>query len=56
MIFWRKSKRFTEQNQSNIEQLLSPLKTKLHEFQGKIEDVYVQEGKDRSALRNKLSN
>jgi DNA recombination protein RmuC len=49
-ILEEKSKRFTEQNQSNIEQLLSPLKTKLHEFQGKIEDVYVQEGKDRSAL------
>lgn len=49
-ILEEKSKRFTEQNQSNIEQLLNPLKTKLHEFQGKVEEVYVQEGKDRSAL------
>ncbi len=49
-ILEEKSKRFTEQNQYNMEQLLNPLKTKLHEFQGKVEEVYVNEGKDRSAL------
>lgn len=45
-----KSKRFTEQNQTNLDQLLSPLKDKLTEFKIKVEEVYVQEGKERSAL------
>ncbi|BCS51703.1 DNA recombination protein RmuC [Geobacter sp. SVR] len=49
-ILEEKAKRFTEQNQSNIGQLLEPLKVKLSEFQGKVEEVYVQEGKERSAL------
>ena len=45
-----KTKRFTEQNQTNLTQLLDPLKTKIAEFQGEVQKVYVQEGKDRSAL------
>lgn len=49
-ILEEKSKRFAEQNQASLGQLLEPLKTKLTEFQGKVEEVYVQEGKDRSAL------
>ncbi|MEZ0604297.1 DNA recombination protein RmuC [Paraburkholderia sp. IW21] len=49
-IFEEKSKRFAEQNQTNLGLLLEPLKTRLSEFQGKVEEVYVQEGKDRSAL------
>ncbi|MDR6383761.1 DNA recombination protein RmuC [Paraburkholderia caribensis] len=49
-ILEEKSKRFTEQNQTNIGTLLEPLKARLLEFQGKVEEVYIQEGKDRSAL------
>ncbi len=49
-----KSKRFTEQNQTNLNQLLEPLKVKLTEFQGKVHEVYVQEGKDRSALAEQV--
>ena len=49
-ILEEKSKRFAEQNQQGLSQLLEPLKTKLGEFQGKVEEVYVNEGKDRSAL------
>jgi DNA recombination protein RmuC len=49
-----KTKRFTEQNQTNINQLLEPLKVKIAEFQGKVEEVYVQEGKDRSALAEQV--
>ncbi|MCX7068201.1 MAG: DNA recombination protein RmuC [Methylococcales bacterium] len=53
-ILEEKSKRFTEQNQSNIEQILNPLKVKLQEFQNKVEEVYVQEGKDRSTLAEQV--
>lgn len=49
-ILEEKSKRFAEQNREGISLLLEPLKTKLSEFQGKVEEVYVNEGKDRSAL------
>lgn len=49
-ILEEKSKKFTEQNQSNLSQLLDPLRAKIIEFQTKVEDVYVNESKDRSAL------
>jgi len=49
-ILEEKSKRFTEQNQTNLGALLDPLKLKITEFQTKIEDNYVKEGKDRTAL------
>lgn len=53
-ILEEKSKRFSEQNQQSLGQLLDPLKTRLQEFQGKVEQVYVQEGKDRSALAEQV--
>jgi len=49
-----KTKRFTEQNQTNISQLLEPLKVKIAEFQGQVQEVYVQESKDRSALNEQV--
>lgn len=49
-IFEEKSIRFTEQNKTNIGQILEPLGIRLKEFQIKVEQVYVQESKDRSAL------
>jgi DNA recombination protein RmuC len=49
-ILEEKSKRFTETNQSNLGALLDPLKLKITEFQAKIEDTYVKEGNERSAL------
>ncbi|CAL8473591.1 DNA recombination protein RmuC [Caballeronia sp. S22] len=53
-ILEEKSKRFTEQNQTSLGQLLEPLKVRLKEFQGKVEEVYVQETKDRSALAEQV--
>jgi DNA recombination protein RmuC len=55
-ILEEKSKRFAEQNQQSLGQLLDPLKEKLTEFRGKVEEVYVQEGKDRSALAEQVRN
>lgn len=49
-ILDEKSKRFTDQNQNNIKQILDPLKTKIVEFQDQVEKAYHQEGKDRSEL------
>jgi DNA recombination protein RmuC len=53
-ILEEKTKRFTEQNQVSLGQLLDPLKTQLNEFKGKVEEVYIQEGKDRSALSEQV--
>jgi DNA recombination protein RmuC len=53
-ILEEKSKRFTEQNQTNLGQLLDPLRLKITEFQAKVEHGYVQEGKDRSALAEQV--
>jgi DNA recombination protein RmuC len=49
-IFEEKSQRFTEQNQTNLNQLLEPLRSQITDFKGKVEEVYTIEGKERSAL------
>jgi DNA recombination protein RmuC len=53
-ILEEKTQRFTEQNKRNIGEILDPLKTKITEFQGKVEQVYVEEGKDRIALTEQV--
>ncbi len=53
-ILEEKSKRFAEQNQSSLGELLEPLKLRLQEFQSKVEQVYVTESKDRSALSEQV--
>ena len=53
-ILEEKSKKFTDQNKINLDQILGPLKIKISEFQGKVQEVYIQEGKDRSALSEQV--
>lgn len=55
-ILEEKSKKFTEQNQANLENLLSPLKDKLTAFQAKVEEVYVKDTEGRSALVEQVKN
>ncbi len=49
-ILETKSARFSNENETQLGHLLNPLKTRLSEFQAKVEEVYVKETKDRSAL------
>ncbi|RFC39169.1 MAG: DNA recombination protein RmuC [Candidatus Nitrotoga sp. LAW] len=49
-----KSKRFTEQNQTNIGALLGPLKTQLHEFKAKVEDIHLEDTKQQATLKAEL--
>jgi DNA recombination protein RmuC len=49
-IFDEKNKTFAEQNRSNLDLILSPLKDQLSDFRRKVEEVYVNESKDRHAL------
>lgn len=53
-ILEEKARRFAEQHNETLGQLLSPLRTQLSEFRTKVEEVYVQEGKDRSALSEQV--
>jgi DNA recombination protein RmuC len=55
-ILEEKSKKFTEQNQENLGQLLNPLRTKLAEFQTKVEQVYVEDKTGRAELAEQLRN
>ncbi len=53
-IMDEKSKKFVELNQASVTQLLTPLQEALTGFRQKVEEVYVNESKDRSALGEKL--
>ncbi|MEW6446066.1 MAG: DNA recombination protein RmuC [Pseudomonadota bacterium] len=53
-ILEEKTKRFTEQNQTQLGQLLTPLRERLSEFQKKVEESYGQEARERHALREEL--
>lgn len=49
-----KSRRFTEQNQTQLGELLTPLRQRLTEFQAKVETLYDTEGKERSVLAEQV--
>ena len=53
-IFDDKSQKFTEQNKNNIGELLNPLGEKIKDFEKKVNDVYISEGKERASLKNQL--
>ena len=45
-----KSRRFTDQNRSQLEGLLNPLREQIKEFEKKVQDSYDKESKDRMSL------
>jgi DNA recombination protein RmuC len=49
-----KSKRFTEQNRAQLEQLLSPLSERLKEFRTQVEQAYGKESDARTELRTEV--
>lgn len=49
-ILDEKAKSFTEKSQNDLGQLLNPLKTQLEQFRSRVDEVYGQESRDRSAL------
>jgi DNA recombination protein RmuC len=55
-ILEEKSKKFTEQNKTNIGEVLNPLREQLGDFRKKIEDVYDKETKDRMSLYHEITN
>jgi DNA recombination protein RmuC len=55
-IFEEKSKKFTEQNKSNLFDLLKPLGEKLNDFERKVEETHKDTISRNSALREQLEN
>jgi DNA recombination protein RmuC len=55
-ILEENTKKFTQQNQLNLQGLLTPLRDQLGEFKTKVEDIHLHDSKDRATLREELSN
>jgi DNA recombination protein RmuC len=55
-IFEEKSKKFTDQNKSNIQDILNPLKEKITEFEKKVEQTNIDSVKNNAALHQQLVN
>jgi DNA recombination protein RmuC len=53
-ILDEKTKKFTEQNKSNLDQLLSPLKTQIQDFSKKVEDTYNKESRESFSLKEEV--
>ncbi len=49
-----KSRRFTDQNKTNLEALLNPLREQIGGFQKRVEDVYDKESRDRVSLLKEI--
>ncbi len=54
-ILEEKSKRFIEQNQTNIGQLLNPLKERIAEFKTKVEEIHTHDTAQQATLKAELS-
>ncbi|HVA99439.1 MAG TPA: DNA recombination protein RmuC, partial [Bacteroidia bacterium] len=51
-----KSKRFTEQNKTNLDIILNPLKEKITAFEKKVDDSYKAESKERTTLQAEIKH
>jgi len=53
-ILEEKSKKFTEQNKTNISDILKPLNAKIQEFEKKVSETYDKESKQRFSLEKEI--
>lgn len=54
-ILEEKSKRFTEQNQTNIGQLLDPLRQRIVEFKTRVEEIHTHDTNQQATLKAELA-
>ncbi|MBL8029071.1 MAG: DNA recombination protein RmuC [Fibrobacteres bacterium] len=54
-IFDEKSAKFTEQNRSNLDQLLTPLNTRIKEFSETVNKNFLDENRERGILKSDLT-
>ncbi len=55
-IFEEKSQKFSDQNRTNMDQLIGPLREQLGDFKKRVEDVYDKETRDRTALHTEINH
>ena len=55
-ILDEKSSKFTEQNKTNLDQLLNPLRLQINDFRGKVEEAQKDSNATRIELRGKLES
>ncbi len=55
-ILDEKSQKFVEQNRSNMDVILNPLKEKIQDFEKKVDAAYRQESVERNSLRGEIKN
>lgn len=53
-ILDEKSKKFTDQNKVNLDQILTPLRERIKDFEEKVERSYGEEKKDKAELRGEI--
>jgi DNA recombination protein RmuC len=53
-ILEEKSQKFTEQNKSNLDNILTPLQERIKEFEKRVNEVYVNETKERASLAEQI--
>ncbi len=53
-ILEEKTKKFTEQNKTNLDQLLKPLGEKIKDFEKKVEEAYDKESQQRFSLKEEV--
>lgn len=54
-ILEEKSKKFTEANQLNISQLLTPLREKMNDFRAKVEEIHLKDTEQQAAMKTELA-
>ena len=55
-ILENNSQKFSTQNQENMSKMLAPMKEQFNNFKKQINDVYINEAKDRSALQAEIKS
>lgn len=55
-ILEEKSKKFTETNKENIDNILSPLKEEFNQFKKTVAETYDKESRDRTALKTQIDS
>lgn len=55
-ILDEKSQKFTEQNRTNLDVILNPLKEKIKDFEEKVEKTYKAESTERISLKEQIKN
>ncbi len=55
-IFEERGKTFSEQNRNNIDEILKPMREQLGDFRKRVDEVHLNDSKDRASLKEHLAH